>query len=77
MNEQTFKEVVKNVLQVEISDVDENMKFKDMEIWDSMTFMMLIIRTEEAFGFTFTDEEIIELDCIKKAIEIINRKMAK
>lgn len=72
-----FREVVKNVLQVEISDIDENMKFKDMEIWDSMTFMMLIVRTEEAFNITFTDEEIIELDCIKKAKEIINRKLLR
>lgn len=77
MTEAIFRDVVKNVLQVEISDVDENLKFKDMEIWDSMTFMMLIVRTEEAFKITFTDEEIIELDCIKKAREIINRKMAK
>ena len=75
MTEKTFKEVVKNVLQVEISDVDENLKFKDMEIWDSMTFMMLIVRTEEAFNITLSDDEIIELDCIKKAKEIINRKL--
>lgn len=75
MIEQKFKEVVKNVLQIEISEVDENMKFKDMEIWDSMTFMMLIVKTEEAFNITLTDDEIIELDCIKKAKEIVNRKI--
>lgn len=77
MNEQKFKEVVKNVLQIEISEVDENMKFKDMEIWDSMTFMMLIVRMEEAFNISLTDDEIIALDCIKKAKEIINRKLKK
>ncbi|TAL65610.1 MAG: acyl carrier protein [Bacteroidetes bacterium] len=75
MTEQKFREVVKSVLQIEMSDIDENMKFKDMEIWDSMTFMMLIVRTEEAFNITLTDDEIIELDCIKKAKEIINRKL--
>jgi len=77
MTEQKLREVVKNVLQIEISDIDENMKFKDMEIWDSMTFMMLIVRTEEAFNINLTDDEIIELDCIKKAKEIINRKLIK
>jgi acyl carrier protein len=75
MTEDKFREVVKNVLQIEISDIDENRKFKDMEIWDSMTFMMLVVRTEEAFNITLTDEEIIELDCIKKAREIIERKL--
>jgi acyl carrier protein len=74
MIDQKFSEVAKNVLQIDMAKVDENLKFKDMEIWDSMTFMMLIVRTEEAFNFTFTDEEIIELDCIKKAKEIITRK---
>jgi acyl carrier protein len=77
MNEQKLKEVVKNVLQIEIAKVDENMKFKDMEIWDSMTFMMLIVKMEEAFNITFTDDEIIELDCIKTAKEIIARKQLK
>jgi len=77
MNEQILKEVVKNVLQIEISDVDENLKFKDMEIWDSMTFMMLIVKMEESFNITLTDDEIIELDCIKKAKEIIGRKLLK
>lgn len=77
MNEQVLKEVVKNVLQIEISDVDENLKFKDMEIWDSMTFMMLIVKMEESFNITLTDDEIIELDCIKKAKEIIGRKLLK
>lgn len=75
MIDQKFGEVVKNVLQVDISKVDADKKFRDMEIWDSMTFMMLIVRTEEAFGFTFNDEEIIELDCIRKAKEIIIRKL--
>ena len=75
MIEQKFSEVVKNVLQVDIAKIDENMKFRDMEIWDSMTFMMLIVRTEEAFNIKLTDDEIIELDCIKKAKEIINRKL--
>jgi acyl carrier protein len=74
MIEQKLNEVVKNVLQIEITDVDENMKFKDMEIWDSMTFMMFIVRTEEAFNISFTDDEILEFDCIRKAKEIINRK---
>jgi acyl carrier protein len=77
MNEQKFKEVVKNVLQIEISEIDENMMFKDMEIWDSMTFMMLIVKLEEAFNMTLTDDEIIELDCIKAAKEIIARKQLK
>ena len=75
MIEQKFEEVVKNVLQLDITKIDENKKFKNMEIWDSMTFMMFIVRIEEAFNFTFTDEEILELDCIKTAKEIINRKL--
>lgn len=75
MIDQKLGEVIRNVLQVDISQIDENMKFRDMEIWDSMTFMMLIVRTEEAFNITLSDEEILELDCIWKAKEIIKRKL--
>jgi acyl carrier protein len=75
MTEQKLSEVVKNVLQMELKDIDEDTKFKDMETWDSMTFMLFIVRTEEAFGITLTDNEILELDCVRKAKEIINRKL--
>jgi len=75
MIDQKLGEVIKNVLQADISQIDETMKFRDMEIWDSMTFMILVVRTEEAFNIRLTDEEIIEFDCIKKAKKIINRKL--
>ena len=75
MIKQKFGEVLRIVLQVDISEIDENKKFRDMDIWDSMTFMMLIVRTEEAFSIQFTDDEIIELDCIRSALEIIQNKL--
>lgn len=77
MIEQKLDEVLKTVLQTNLTHVDENMKFKDMEIWDSMTFMMLIVKIEETFDISFSDEEIIELDCIRKARELIIKKSPK
>jgi acyl carrier protein len=70
-------EILQEVLHIDINKTDAHIKFKDMESWDSMTFMMLIVKTEEVFGITFSDQEIIDIDCIHKAREIIGSKINK
>jgi len=69
-----LNEIVSEVLGVDPKNVDENQKFIDMEIWDSMTFMIFIYAIEENFKITLTNDEILELDCLKKTKEIINVK---
>jgi len=68
-------DVFKEVLQIDIAITDGKMKFKDMEVWDSMTFMMLIVKIEEAFNISLTAQEIIEIDCLDKAKEIIDKNI--
>ena len=73
--EETLKSVFKEVLQIDMDNTDENQKFIDMEIWDSMTFMFFITSIEDKFKITLTNEEILDIDCIKSAKEIIFPKI--
>ena len=67
--------IIKESLAIDPSNVNEDEKFISMEIWDSMTFMFFITRIEEVFEITLTNEEIINMDCIKATKDIISSKL--
>lgn len=73
-NDFLLNQIISKVLGIDPGNVDENQKFIDMDIWDSMTFMIFISAIEENFKITLTNDEILELDCLKKTKEIINVK---
>ena len=75
MIENKLGEIVKEVLKINISETDEQMKFKDMEVWDSMTFMILVVKLEETFNISLTNNEILDIDCLQKTKEIIENKL--
>lgn len=70
-----LEDIIKEVLGINPKEIDEKMKFIDMEIWDSMTFMYFIMQIENVFQISLTNEEIIKMDCIKVAKEIIESKI--
>jgi acyl carrier protein len=74
INDKRLEEVIKNVFGTEPGNLNEDEKFNDMSIWDSMTFMRFIIEIEEKFNISLTNEEILEMDCIKKTVEILAEK---
>jgi acyl carrier protein len=69
-----LEEVIKNVFGTEPGNLNADEKFNDMSIWDSMTFMRFIIEIEEKYNISLTNEEILEMDCINKTIEILAGK---
>jgi len=67
-------EVLKEVLHIDVVKTNEDEKFINMDVWDSMTFMFFIMALENKFNITLSNEEILEMDCITKTKEILNRK---
>jgi acyl carrier protein len=74
INDNKLKEIVKNVFGTEYENLNADEKFNDMSMWDSITFMRFIIEIEEKFNISLTNEEILEMDCINKTIEILAKK---
>ena len=74
INDKRLEEVVKNVFGVEPEKMNPDEKFNDMSIWDSMTFMRFIIEIEEKYNISLTNEEILEMDCLKKTIEVLSAR---
>jgi acyl carrier protein len=59
--ENNLKEVMSAVLDVSISELDENSSPATIANWDSLRHMNLIVALEEEFGVQFDDEDMLNL----------------
>ena len=66
-----LEDVIRVVFKTEAANLNPDEKFNDMSIWDSMTFMRFIIEIENKYSILLTNEEIQEMDCLKKTIEVL------
>lgn len=69
-------DIILDVLQTEVSREGKNTLFVNYENWDSMNFMLLIMDIERIFRISLTNDEIVDMNCFSKALEIINMKIS-
>ncbi len=60
MNNQ-IKELMANIFEVEVSDIGDDASPENIESWDSLKHMNLIVVLEEEFNVQFTDEEMLQM----------------
>ena len=53
--------IVSQVLGVEPAEITDQTSPKEVETWDSLRHMDLVLALEEEFGIRFSDEQILEL----------------
>jgi acyl carrier protein len=51
-------------------DVD-NLKYRDIEQWDSLGHMTLVAAIEDAFGVQLETEQVIDLSSFKVALDML------
>jgi len=71
--ENKIKIVMSEVFGVSVDNIDENTSSENVENWDSMSHMNLIVSLEEEFGIDFPFESIGEAQSFKKLITIITK----
>lgn len=73
-----IKEMLQDIIRYVFDDEDiviyDDMTAKDLEDWDSLMHMNLIIAIEENFHIKFTLEEIVELNSVIRIIQKIEEK---
>jgi acyl carrier protein len=74
ISDKRLQEVIRSVFGIEPEDIALEEKFNDMSIWDSMTFMRFIIEIEEKYSISLSNQEILEMDCMKNTIEILAKR---
>lgn len=56
--------IIARALNIEAAAVNEALRMGDIEQWDSVAHLDLVSALEEAFGISFTAEEMMELTSV-------------
>jgi|688.fasta_scaffold168323_2 acyl carrier protein len=67
-----IKEVLSAVIDVPIEQISDNASMDDIESWDSLAQMNLVIALEDEFQLTIPDEEVGTLISIQLILSLVN-----
>lgn len=73
MNEQVERVLVE-VLKVAPSTITDELTMKDLEAWDSLKHMELVVSLEQSFSVQFTFDEIVAMQSVGAIKRILKEK---
>ena len=68
-----YSEIFKTALNIGDDKLNENIKYNEIEEWDSIGHMTLVAALEEEYKITMETDDIIDLSSFKKGIEILRK----
>ena len=72
--EQKIKDSMKTVFEISAGEINEESSIDNMDLWDSMGHIKLILSIEKDFGMQFNVDEVVEMTNYKRIREIIQDK---
>jgi len=75
IRERVFK-IISQLMNVPLEEVNEDSSPENLERWDSLHHMNLILALEEEFKIRFTDEEIVQMENASIILEALQNKCA-
>jgi len=73
LREKVFR-VVSQIMDVPVEDVNESSSPENLEKWDSLQHMNLILALEEEFAVRFSDEDVFLIENVAIILEILENK---
>ena len=68
-----YSEIFKTALNIGDDKLNENLKYNEIEEWDSIGHMALVAALEEEFKISFETDDIIDFSSFKKGMEILKK----
>tara|TARA_Y100000590_G_scaffold438567_1_gene561543 strand:- start:18997 stop:19239 length:243 start_codon:yes stop_codon:yes gene_type:complete len=68
-----YTEIFKDSLNTSKDKIHEELKYNEIDEWDSIAHMTLIAALEEEYKITFETDDIIDFSSFKKGIEILKK----
>ncbi|MDX4048457.1 MULTISPECIES: acyl carrier protein [Aliarcobacter] len=72
--ENRIKKVMSDILNIDVSSINDNTSPENVESWDSLKQMNIIVALEEEFDIEFSDEEIGEMLNYRLILEVLKEK---
>ena len=66
--------IMSTVLETDESEINIDSSMKNVDSWDSLKHINLIICLEKELGLEFTNDEIVQMISLKKITSIIDAK---
>lgn len=68
--EQKFLEFVAEIMELDLTDVNLDMKYKE-GVWDSLMMLTLVMELEAEYGVSIPMEKVNEIKTLRNLFEII------
>ena len=69
----TIEEIFAGVFGVNLTEINDDISYINYEPWDSVKHMRIIAKIEEEYDIEFDMDDIIAMETIKKAKEILKK----
>ena len=68
-----YSEIFQKSLNVTAEKVNKNLKYNEIDEWDSIGHMTLVAALEEEYKISFETDDIIDFSSFEKGIEILKK----
>ena len=72
-----YSEIFKTALNINDDKLNENLKYNEIDEWDSIGHMTLVAALEEEYKITLETDDIIDFSTFKKGMEILKKYNVK
>ena len=69
------RKIIAETFKIKESEITLQTNMKDIDSWDSLTHMELIVSLEDELGIEFTSDEIMEMTDVEKIEKIVGEKV--
>ncbi len=70
-----IKKIISETFQIKESSITPQTNMQDIDSWDSLTHMELIVSLEDEFSIEFTADEIMEMTDVEKIEKVVGEKV--
>ena len=66
--------LVADILNMHIEEISDDLSMKDVEVWNSLKHMELVVSIEEVFGIELTFDEIVAMLTVSGIKQVLIRR---
>lgn len=72
---QKVRKIIAETFKIKENEITSQTNMKDIDSWDSLTHMELIVSLEDECGIEFTADEIMEMITVEMIEKIVGEKV--